>query len=88
MGRVTSHYPFFTHGFLTGWGGICQGGWIGGRWDLSETRYINLLEHEAVRSSLLHFALVVKDQNVLLRSDNRVAVAYFNRQGGVCSPSL
>ena len=48
MGGVTSLYPIFTDVSLTGWGGVCQAGSIGGRWELSETRHINLLELEAV----------------------------------------
>ena len=88
MGRVTSLYPVFTDASLTGWGGVCQAGSIGGRWEPSETRHINLLELEAVRLTLCHFALVLKDQDVLVRSDNRATVAYINRQGGVRSPSL
>ena len=88
MGRVTALYPVFTDASLTGWGGVCRAGSIGGRWEPSETRHINLLELEAVRLTLCHFALVLKDQDVLVRSDNRATVAYINRQGGVRSPSL
>ncbi|KAL0168850.1 hypothetical protein M9458_037072, partial [Cirrhinus mrigala] len=44
--------------------------------------HINCLEMEAVRLALQNFLPFVKDQHVLIRTDNTAVVAYINRQGG------
>lgn len=53
---------------------------IGGEW-LSPLRHINLLEMEAVRRVLVHFASQLKGHHVLIRSDNTTVVAYLTDRG-------
>ena len=81
----------FTDASLEGWGahlepsGLC----ISGLWSPVESLdHINVLELEAASRALRHFLPMIRDQAVLLSSDNMSVVAYIRRQGGTHSPSL
>ncbi|XP_019905069.2 uncharacterized protein LOC105026845 [Esox lucius] len=87
MGRVSVRVPVFTDASLTGWGGTCQSRSVRGVWPPLE-RHINWLELDTIRRVLLHFAPALRGRDVLVWSDNRTAVAYVNRQGGVRSLPL
>ena len=54
----------------------------------SPSLHINVLELEAVHRALVHFLPVLKNQKVLVRSDNVTVVQYLNKQGGTRSPNL
>jgi hypothetical protein len=43
---------------------------------------------EAVYLTMKHFLTQIKDQAVLVRSDNTTVVQYINKQGGTNSPQL
>ncbi|KAF0027027.1 hypothetical protein F2P81_019768 [Scophthalmus maximus] len=88
LGRVTSHVSVFTDASLFGWGGMCQAQVIGGTWPEPPTHHINFLELSTVLKVLHHFAPLLRDQHVLVRTDNKTAAAYINRQGGVRSARL
>ena len=49
---------------------------------------INWLEMEAIRLALLHFSSQVHGKHVLVMSDNKKAIAFVNKMGGVCSRHL
>lgn len=69
-----------------GGGHVCWA--LAGTRAVAETSHINLLELQAVRNSLFHFAPLLRNEDVVVQSDSRVPVAYINRQGGVpSSPS-
>ncbi|CAG2206968.1 NEBL1_2 [Mytilus edulis] len=72
-----------------GLGGISGGLTISGVWnqDLLE-EHINVLEMKAVLLALNHFQLSLKNQSVILATDNTTVVAYLKNQGGTHSPSL
>ena len=69
----------------SGWGAVCKGVTTGGRWTLEEAGlHINLLELQAVCLALQSFLKDKTNVTVLVRSDNRTAIAYLNKMG---SPS-
>ena len=47
-----------------------------------------MLEHRAVRLTLLHLEQEILGQTVLIESDNTATVSYINKQGGVVSKTL
>ena len=56
---------------------------IQGTWSKSQCElHINLLELEAVFLTVKHFLPVLKNKNVLIRSDSTIVCQYVNRQGG------
>ena len=62
---------------------------IHGTWSKSQSElHINLLELEAVFLTVKHFLPVLKNKNVLIRSDSTTVWQYVNRQGGTKSPPL
>ncbi|XP_066589319.1 uncharacterized protein [Prorops nasuta] len=74
----------FTDASLSGWGADCNGEQIHGIWSDDERRYhINYLELLAVYKVLSKMVSLVSSKNVLLRIDNRTAIAYINKMGGV-----
>ena len=83
-----------THAVCTdastqGWGGnlgsqIIQGTWSKemGNW------HINCLELQAVILTIQNFLPQLRNQSVLIRSDNTTVVQFINKQGGTKSPQL
>lgn len=78
-----------TDASLRGWGATLQNSFAQGKWNIQEqTHSINFLELRAIRLALLSFAPQVKDNPILIRTDNMSAKAHINRQGGTKSRSL
>ncbi len=74
---------------LTGWGAFCEGSGTGGAWSKEESmKHINELEIMAAFWALKAFASSIRDTTILLRMDNRSAVAYLGRMGGTKSKTL
>ena len=66
----------------SGWGAVCQGVPTGGRWTLEETKFhINYLELKAMFLALQSYVKSKTNVSVLIRSDNRTAIAYLNKLG-------
>ena len=66
----------------SGWGAVCQGIATGGRWTSEEAGlHINLLELQAVFLALQSFLKDKTKVAVLVRLDNRTAIAYLNKMG-------
>ena len=78
-----------TDASKTGYGAHLEGQYCQGTWSKKESSlHINVLELEAVHRALVHFLPVLKNQKVLVRSDNVTVVQYLNKQGGTRSPNL
>ncbi|CAG8487821.1 11863_t:CDS:2 [Gigaspora margarita] len=61
---------------------------IYGHWAQTQRRlHINVLELKAIHYALLSFK-TIKDQTIMIKSDNMTAVAYLNHQGGTISQEL
>jgi len=61
----------------------------GGQWPAHMSLHINVLELLSVWRVIQHFfVLLLYNQHVLIRTDNKAAAAYINRQGGVRSAQL
>ncbi|KAK5905122.1 hypothetical protein CesoFtcFv8_006620 [Champsocephalus esox] len=88
LGRVTSHTSVFTDASLSGWGGTCMSQAVGGQWPPHMSLHINVLELLAVWRVIQHFAPLLWNHHVMIRTDNKTAAAYINRQGGVRSAQL
>ncbi|KAK5932172.1 hypothetical protein CgunFtcFv8_003898 [Champsocephalus gunnari] len=88
LGRVTSHTSVFTDASLSGWGGTCMSQAVGGQWPPHMSLHINALELLAVWRVIQHFAPLLWNHHVMIRTDNKTAAAYINRQGGVRSAQL
>lgn len=88
LGKVTSHVTVYTDASLIGWGGMCHSHVVGGKWPQPPSLHINCLELSTVLKVLKHFAPLLRDKHVLVRTDNMTAAAYINRQGGVRSARL
>ena len=72
-----------------GWGAVCNGSKIGGRWTPSEaSRHINVLELQAAFFGLKSFAAQATSTHTQLQLDNSTAVAYINNMGGSKSSEL
>ena len=72
-----------------GWGAVCCGKRIGGRWKKAEkSEHINFLELQASFFALKIFAASWRNLDVLLELDNTSAVAYIRNLGGVKSCKL
>jgi ribonuclease HI len=72
-----------------GFGGFMNEQIFQGNWTHAQSkRNINCLEMEAVFLTMKHFLTQIKDQAVLIRSDNPTVVQYINKQGGTKSPQL
>ncbi|CAM4649880.1 unnamed protein product [Leuciscus chuanchicus] len=73
----------------SGWGALLEGRPLFGLWSKREKlQHINCLEMLAVHNALTRFYPQIKDQHVVVRSDNTAVVSYINRQGGLKSTSL
>lgn len=66
-------------GEKVGGGGICLSDSVSRRW-LASKLHISLVELEAIRRSLLHFAPVLQDRDVVRQSDNSSGVYQSSRQ--------
>ena len=78
-----------TDASLWGWGAHLNGYLVQGRWSkLQSLRHVNLLELEAVFLAVKHFLPFLKNQNVLIRTDNTTVMHYINKQGGTRSRPL
>ena len=67
---------------IQGWGAVCQGVRTGGRWTAKESQsHINMLELKAAFLAIQSFLKEQEAVNVLVRLDNRTAIAYLNRMG-------
>lgn len=72
-----------------GWGGMLGKKLVQGQWSEQEKKkHINLLELEAVILTVRKFLPQLRNQNVLIRSDNTTVVQYVTKQGGTKSPQL
>ena len=68
---------------LKGWGAVCNGQRTRGHWSVQEKKlHINSLELLAGTFAIKAFVKHQSNIQVLLRMDNRSAVAYVNRMGG------
>ena len=88
-------YPFkeqvviFTDASLHGWGAHLGSESASGIWPSAfRSSHINYLELEAIRLALVRFQHLVCGRHVLVKSDNKTAIAYINKQGGTHSPAL
>ena len=71
------------------WGGHLGEQRVSGLWTPEESGlHINLLEMKAVINTLLHFKDQLKNQTLLVMSDNTTVVSYIKRQGGTHSLEL
>ena len=78
-----------TDASTSGWGALLEGRPFFGLWSEREKlQHINCLEMLAVHNALTRFCPHIKDQHVIVRSDNMAVVSYINRQGGLNSISL
>ena len=78
-----------TDASMSGWGAHMGSLSVSGTWPPQWRTYaINWLELEAIRLALLHFARQVHGKHVLVLCDNRTAIAYVNKMGGVRSRRL
>ncbi|CAL8112964.1 unnamed protein product [Orchesella dallaii] len=78
-----------TDASLLGWGACCGGRKARGLWSEYERNlHINVLEMLAVQNALEEFADELKNISILLRVDNKTAIAYINKFGGCRSDKL
>lgn len=74
---------------LKGWGAHYRHHAVQGLWTFRTQNVVsNILEMKAAFQALLAFSPLLRGKEVLLKLDNRVAVAYINRQGGTRSRSM
>ena len=74
---------------MSGWGAVCQGVTTGGRWTSEEAGFhINWLELQAIFLALQSFLKDKTNLSVLIRSDNRTAIAYLNKMGSPTQSQL
>ena len=67
----------------SGWGAICQGVSTGGKWTAGKAAsHINYLELTAAFLALQSFTKDLNNVGVLIRMDNRTAIAQINKMGG------
>lgn len=71
---------------MEGWGAHFRYQTFQGLWPFeSQDIVLNILEMRAAFQALAAFGPFLRGKGVLLRLDNKVAVAYINRQGGTRS---
>ena len=88
--RVIDHgnpeFVITTDASMSGWGAVCNGTKIGGRWDKEEmSHHINYLELLATFYALKSFCKNSKSTHIGLLVDNTCAIAYINNMGGTKS---
>ncbi|XP_013873263.1 uncharacterized protein LOC106524129 [Austrofundulus limnaeus] len=71
LSRATHHVPVFTDASLSGWEGDMLSQTEGGRWSAHPVPHINVLELLTVWKVLVHFIHLVRDQHVLVHTDNK-----------------
>lgn len=89
--RVLSYSKeIFTDASRTGWGAVCNGIKVNGRWKAAESEHhINYLELLAAFLGLKSFVKEDDEHSaILLRVDNTTAICYINRLGGIQFPHL
>ena len=78
----------FSDASLQGWGGTDQVTQVGGRWNYIENKcHTNSLEYQVALFCLKAFCKNKTRLHVLLKRDNKKAVAYINKKGGTISAS-
>ena len=78
-----------TDASMKGWGGHVENQVVQGLWtETDKQNHINNLELEAVFRTVNHFLPLLKNKQVLIRSDNTTVVQYINKQGGTHSLQL
>ena len=76
-----------TDSSLLGWGAVCHGSRIGGRWSLEEkVHHKNYEELLAVYHALMAFCKDKQDLHIQIKTDNVCCQTYINKMGGVKSP--
>lgn len=79
----------FSDSSLTGWGACLNNQRTRGWWDVKDQKEsINFLELKAVFYALKCFASNYSSCQILLRVDNKTAISYVNRMGGIQYPKL
>lgn len=74
----------FTDASRSGWGAKMEDQEAFGFWDKKELTYhINVLELRAVYLALKSFEKDLRSKRILLRIDNKTAIAYINKMGGI-----
>ena len=74
---------------LKGWGATCRGQTIQGHWTLEEQKdQINALELRAIFLAIKGLLGQETDLHLLVKADNKTAVAHINKMGGTHSPKL
>ena len=72
-----------------GWGAYCLEMRAGGPWQrVQKIQHINMLELKGAFLALQTFAATKNSIHILLRLDNRTAIAYINQKGGTHSKPL
>lgn len=80
----TFKYEIFTDASKTGWGAACGSEIARGFWGEQESSsHINILELSAILYALQSFVNDDKNCDILLRVDNKTAIAYINKMGGI-----
>ena len=79
----------FTDACLDGWGAHLGTQMVSGTWtDVQKSWHINQLELQAVILAINHFQDVLRNQVVLIATDNSTTLSYIRKQGGTKSYSL
>lgn len=87
--QVQTTVTITTDASMTGWGAHVENQVVQGQWTkVEKTQHINNLELEAVFRAVKHFLPILKNKDVLVRSDNTTVVQYINKQGGTHSLQL
>lgn len=78
-----------TDASTQGWGGVMNNQFVQGTWTEQENKlHINCLELEAVLLTVKNFLPQLRNQNLLIRSDNTTVCQFLNKEGGTRSPQL
>ncbi len=89
LGAPCRRVTLTTDASLTGWGVVMSGRSAQGLWEGPHLMWhINCLEMLAVFQALKHFLPDLRDQQVLVRTDNTSVVSYVNHQRGLRSHPL
>lgn len=84
LGSRSFDLEIYSDASKTGWGAVCEGSTTRGFWGEKEIDYhINYLELLAAFYAVKCFASNESNINILLRIDNKTAIAYINKMGGV-----
>jgi hypothetical protein len=87
--QTKTNITIMTDASKLGYGGFMGNQVFQGTWSSNQSKlHINWLELKAVYLTVNHFLSQIKNQAVLIRSDNTTVVQYINTQGGTKSPQL